>query len=310
MFFKVTQSTEHYVNYIYKKPSTILMTNIRINWLKYINTKTHKHLPVFTNERTARKRNHQTIPFGILCHDHIRYNESTIVEHNLSDFAPNTQSKFNFKLIVPQEDVMQYFTQWQRYRKFWWSSITTTPGLFSINDMKFGENAADVNVIAQFPWGHQIVETINIYPNTNIPNSSCLSCTMSLENALFVLLMDGLIGQNKTNYLRLHKNLAPYKISFALNCEDTKDKQTLEELSKLLSLKLQMNKVSTWVPDFSLSPESQIEKNLEMGVPYTAILNDSTLKNGIFQLMNSSTMLPEQVHVADFDSYASLLCNK
>ncbi|XP_026750680.2 uncharacterized protein LOC113511250 isoform X2 [Galleria mellonella] len=265
MFFKVTQSTEHYVNYIYKKPSTILMTNIRINWLKYINTKTHKHLPVFINERTARKRNHQTIPFGILCHDHIRYNESTIVEHNLSDFAPNTQSKFNFKLIVPQEDVMQYFTQWQRYRKFWWSSI---------------------------------------------PNSSCLSCTMSLENALFVLLMDGLIGQNKTNYLRLHKNLAPYKISFALNCKDTKDKQTLEELSKLLSLKLQMNKVSTWVPDFSLSPESQIEKNLEMGVPYTAILNDSTLKNGIFQLMNSSTMLPEQVHVADFDSYASLLCNK
>ncbi|XP_059045403.1 DNA polymerase subunit gamma-2, mitochondrial [Achroia grisella] len=308
MFFKVIQSTEHNVKYIFKKPCIILMSNISLHWLKYINTKTQKHMPVFINENLVQNQKNQTLPFGILSHNHINYNTDTLVEHNLNSFTLNTQSEFNFKLIIPQENVMQYFTQWQRYRKFWWSSITTTPSLFSVSDIKFGENTADVEVLAQFTPGNTIVETIKIYPNTSIPNSCCLSCTLYLEKALFILLLDGLSGQNKTNYLKLHKNMAPYKISFAINCKDTEHKQTLQELSELLNFRLQKKKISTWIPNFSLSTESQIQENLQMGVVYTAILNDNTLKNGIFRLMNSSTMLQEQIHVADFDSYASLLC--
>lgn len=84
-----------------------------------------------------------------------------------------------------------------------------------------------------------------------------------------------------------------------------------------------------------------------MGVPYTAIIAENTLTNGIFQLLNSSTMLKvynvykyvsvlllitfsytnlyiiyginlrhnfihfqEQLHLVDFDSYAALLYGK
>lgn len=35
----------------------------------------------------------------------------------------------------------------------------------------------------------------------------------------------------------------------------------------------------------------QVKENLHLGVTYTAILNENTLSNGIFHLLNSSTML-------------------
>ncbi|KAM3964414.1 LOW QUALITY PROTEIN: DNA polymerase subunit gamma-2, mitochondrial [Aphomia sociella] len=308
-FFKIVQTTKHSIHYIYEKPCRMLMQNIGVNWLQFINTKTQKHMPVFINKNLA-LRSKEQLPFGFISSDNIEYDEKTIIEQRLNEFTPRKQSKFNFNIVVPQEDVMQYFIQWQRYRKFWWSSVTTTPSLFSVNDIKYGENTADVDVVAQFPWGEHAVETVRIYPNTNIPNSSCLSCTMSLENALFVLFLDGLSGQNKNNYLRLHKKMTPYKISFALKYKEAKEEQTLRELSKLLYLRLKMKKVSAWLPNFELPHESQIQDNLQLGVTYTAVLSDDTLRNGIFHLLNSSTMLKEQVHVADFDSYASLLFEK
>lgn len=47
-------------------------------------------------------------------------------------------------------------------------------------------------------------------------NCSCLSCTMSLEGALLILLLDG-SNNSDDDYLRLHRKVAPYKISFALH---------------------------------------------------------------------------------------------
>lgn len=47
--------------------------------------------------------------------------------------------------------------------------------------------------------------------------SSCLCCSMSLENALYILLLDGMNNNSAEEYLRLHRKTAPYKISFALD---------------------------------------------------------------------------------------------
>ncbi|CAG9584452.1 unnamed protein product [Danaus chrysippus] len=131
---------------------------------------------------------------------------------------------------------------------------------------------------------------------------------MGLETALITLLMDGLT--NATSYLKLHNSMAPYKISFALDNQDPKNTPTLKDLSSLLHSKLSLRDISAWLPDFTLSLQSQVKENLEMGITYTAILNDNTLVDGIFHLLNSSTMLKEQVHIYDFDSYAALLCGK
>ncbi|CAH4029434.1 unnamed protein product [Pieris brassicae] len=217
------------------------------------------------------------------------------------------KSKLNFTLIVPKQDVMQYFFQWQRYRKYWWSSITTTPSLFMVNDMKYEASTVNTQIVANFEKGQNIVEHLSMSKNMDSSESASISCCMSMETALVTLLLDGMSNQNKDGYLRLHYKMAPYKISFALNTMDNKTFDTLKELAAFLHNKITLAQIKSLLPTFSHPLQLQIEENLKIGVPYTAILNEETLTNGIFHLLNSSTMLKEQVHVADFEEYASLL---
>ncbi|KAJ2945948.1 hypothetical protein O0L34_g4865 [Tuta absoluta] len=231
-------------------------------------------------------------------------------ELDLERCSTKEKLDLKFNLIVPKQDTMQYFIQWQRYRKFWWSSITTTPSLFGIGEVNHGETTSYGNIVAKFPWGTETVETLHITSEeTIISDTSHLTCTMPLETALLIILLDGLSNSSKTGYLRLHRKMAPYKFSFALN-KGTKDVDTLKDLASLLHHRLARKNISTLLPDFSLSQESQLQENLQIGVVYTIVLSDKTLSDGIFHLLNSSTMLTEQVHVADFDSYAGLLFAK
>ncbi|XP_032520973.2 DNA polymerase subunit gamma-2, mitochondrial-like [Danaus plexippus] len=294
---------------VLNKPSKILSENIYLSWLTSINSKTNQTFPVYIGKDASQKNKEK----------HMGYIEPIIpkldeitLQNDGAEYKLLENVKCKFNIIFPHEDLMQYFIQWQRYRKYWWSSITTTPSLFTISDMKNGDERSDVNITANFNWGSHVVETIHVQNNvevTNNSNRSCLLvCAMGLEMALITLLMDGLT--NATYYLKLHNSMAPYKISFALDNQDPKNTPTLKDLSNLLHNKLSSRDISAWLPDFTLSLQSQVRENLEMGVTYTAILNDNTLVDGIFHLLNSSTMLREQVHIYDFDSYAALLCGK
>ncbi|KPJ08167.1 GatC-like protein [Papilio machaon] len=191
--------------------------------------------------------------------------------------------------------------------------VTTTPSLFSLSDIKHKENSANVDVLANFNWGSKIVEAVSIdtVSITELDTeSSYLRCKMSLEDALFTLLLDGLNNSTKEEYLRLHNKMAPYKIALALEYDDSKYFDTLKELAALMMHKLEQRNISTICPNVELPLKSQLRENFKIGVTYTAIISENTLSNGIFHLLNSSTMLKEQIHLADFESYATLLCGK
>ncbi|XP_023949487.2 DNA polymerase subunit gamma-2, mitochondrial isoform X2 [Bicyclus anynana] len=292
-----------------EKPSRILLQNIYHSWLKTIHGKTVQHFPVYLDKDVAIKS--QKLCYGFIKPQSADIDE--IILHN-DEFKPKNNVELKLNLVVPTQDAMQYFIQWQRYRKYWWSSITTTPSLFSINDMKQENESADVNIIANFNWGPLVVETISITSNgsehNNTTETSSLTCAMGLETALLTLLLDGISNTTKEEYLKLHNKMAPYKISFGLDSEDEKVLSTLKELSQVIFHKLRAKEISSWLPTFTLPLQLQIKENLHMGVTYTAILNENTLSNGIFHLLNSNTMLKEQVHVADFDTYAAILCGK
>ncbi|XP_072932042.1 uncharacterized protein GatC isoform X2 [Epargyreus clarus] len=187
--------------------------------------------------------------------------------------------------------------------------ITTTPGLFSVNDVKHEDDNTHANISASFNWGHWTVETVKMSSSKkDSKNSTLLCCSTSLEKSLITLLLDATTNSTKEEYLRLHNKMAPYKISFALSHTEKTHVSSLQELATQIYYKLLSNKISAWLPNFSLPFEPQIKENLQMGATYTAILSEPTLSTGIFHLMNSSTMLKEQVHVADFVNYAALLC--
>lgn len=119
-FFKVLKTTEDTVRFRLEKPSKILVQNIHSSWLRFVNSKTHKHFPVFLNQTEINKEN---IPFGLISNKLPDYENLSVMEHNFEECAPNN-FKLHFKLIVPEQDEMQYFIQWQRYRKYWWSSVS------------------------------------------------------------------------------------------------------------------------------------------------------------------------------------------
>lgn len=317
-FFQVQQESSRKIILHLKLPSTLLLQNIHYSWLKCIYDKSSNHFPVYLNRnvtKACKERN-----YGFISHHTTANMKNIIIECKDDKYLPINMLNFQLNVIVPQTDIMQCFIQWQRYRKYWWSSVTTTPSLFSVNDMEHNVDNSNVNIMANFSWGPHIVETVNINSNgeelnrNNINAKSCLTCNMGVETAFLTLLLDGLTNTTKEEYLRLHNKMAPYKISFALDSEgtveDPKVLHTLKELSTLLYHKLNIKKISSWLPNFTLPLKDQITENLHLGVTYTVILNENTLANGIFHLLNSSTMLKEQVHVADFDSYAALLCGK
>ncbi|XP_048482731.1 DNA polymerase subunit gamma-2, mitochondrial [Plutella xylostella] len=306
-FFRILETNGNTIKYSFQKPSLLLLHNIHVQWLQYIWQKTDKHVPVYLSHNGTEPLCKNEVPSGFIDNLAVHYNDTSIIQHNIHNFEPQNVTKLRFNLKVSEQEVMPYFFQWQRYRKYWWSSITTTPGLFSINEIRNGDDSAEVDIVAHLTWGEQVVENVSFKKINDDPATSTLTCSTSLEAALITLLADGLINSSKEDYLRLHRKLAPYKVSFALQCDDDKTKKTLQDLAILLNSKLQGKNISTWFPEFKLPVDEQLTVNRKMGVVYTAILDDAALNNGIFYLMNSSTMLKEQIHVSDFENYAELL---
>lgn len=112
------------VNIDLKKPSRLLIKNIHANWLQYNYVKSNKHhLPVYINEATSKSKKLPAF-FGIINQELQEYDKNSTLELQLSNLTPLKKSLLKFNLLVPNQDAMQYLIQWQRYRKYWWSSVS------------------------------------------------------------------------------------------------------------------------------------------------------------------------------------------
>lgn len=106
-----------------QEPSQLLIKNIHANWLLYNYAKSDKHhTPVFINNSHLKLQKFPSV-YGFIKQELQMYDKNTALELQL-DLSPLKKSLLEFNLIVPQQDIMQYFNQWQRYRKYWWSSVS------------------------------------------------------------------------------------------------------------------------------------------------------------------------------------------
>lgn len=168
-FFRVMQINEQGVRFTLKEPSQILMKNIHENWLQYIYARTHKQMPIYVSKYMNTKEQPPSV-FGTIKQDVQVYNAHRALELNFDGTAPALRSELKLDLMVPQQLAMQYFVQWQRYRKYWWSSISMTPNLFTVSDYEFKDTTANVEIVAQFLFGAQPVESITVQPEDNVRN--------------------------------------------------------------------------------------------------------------------------------------------
>lgn len=117
-FFNIKKTTDNVVKYSLEKPSEILLQNVHINWLQSLHSKTRKHMTVFLSSQCNVKKT----PYGYISQKFPECNN--FYEHDLNDCMPKQKSELKFSLVIPEQDVMQYFIQWQRYRKYWWSLVS------------------------------------------------------------------------------------------------------------------------------------------------------------------------------------------
>lgn len=124
-YFNIISLENKIAKYTHKQSSKILVNNIYIQWLKSIRLKTEKHFPVFIHESVTPEllfENGKEIPLGYS--RTISNNKDNIMKHDVSKFLPKQCSVLKLDILMPQSEIMQYFHQWQRHRKYWWSSVS------------------------------------------------------------------------------------------------------------------------------------------------------------------------------------------
>ncbi|KAK3930360.1 DNA polymerase subunit gamma-2, mitochondrial [Frankliniella fusca] len=242
-------------------------------------------------------------------------------------FKPNHQTYLRSLLFVAPNEGRQTFYTWQQKRKMWWRKFSSHPGRFSLSDIKESGNDLLVNILAEFDWGSTTIETIHLSP-LNFGNMSqeqiemlkakdgrkqvlpiSVECILSLEIASLVFLCDAYSPNSKRQLLRLHRRLSPIKAGFVINLTDLTVADRLLDVAKHLSRSLRQNGLSTlFLPDIlKKSHDSQLVRNDEMGIPFTIVLSDSTLNDGIIWLYSRETTLKEQVHISKVPEYMTLL---
>lgn len=106
--------------------------------------------------------------------------------------------------------------------------------------------------------------------------------------------------------LRLHRKICPYKISFAISSPSKLP--DLRDLAQYLCNLLRAKNISClYVPtSFKKTLDAQWSHYDQLGVPYSVLLNETTLKNGVLNLRSRETTLSVSLQFKFF-SFAELI---
>ncbi|XP_074030654.1 DNA polymerase subunit gamma-2, mitochondrial [Leptinotarsa decemlineata] len=317
--------TEWYYNIVFNKDVTVIMNNGDF-------TGTYEYLKAFCSDR---------LPFGIADIKKLKKSYSTdeIIEHykkgrdnrntSFKDLMRHEEDSLcNCTIFVPPSNSTRFFHQWQQQRRMWWRKFSAGPGRYSLTDIKKGDNNSQrVEIIVKYPWGSESLETITLGSHDRkLTNAqlefqenkktihahaivSQINLTSMFMNSICDAFDETLVVNKARKLLRLHKKLAPFKISLAVSGADQSSTAELSDLAVYICRQLRTNHVSTLLLPSSnqLKLDAQFKQYDELGVPYTILLSDSTLKDGIVFLRNRETTLKEQVHVSQLVTYIDQL---
>ncbi|XP_008196614.1 DNA polymerase subunit gamma-2, mitochondrial [Tribolium castaneum] len=225
-------------------------------------------------------------------------------------------------VFMPPKDVTQFFHQWQRERKIWWRRFSSSPGRYILT-----EGTQNVEILAKYPWGDQLVESLSVVSKIEGLTSGQLQvqegkklvemhCVVSKISSVTMLLNticdayeEPLFQEKERPLFRFHRKLAPYKISFSVPSGTKAVTNELKDLAVYLCRQLRKNHISClYLPSsYKNTLDFQWKQYDQLGVPYNVLLNEKTLKNGIVFLRSRDTTLKEQVHVADLAPYVEKL---
>lgn len=117
-----------------------------------------------------------------------------------------------------------------------------------------------------------------------------------LEPATLVYMCDAFDPINEDacrDMMRFHRKLAPFKVTFAASATTASVSKELTDLALVLARKIRKAGIPCLLlPDIAkTSLESNFSRADAMGIPYTVVMNDKTLTDGIIGIRSRDTTL-------------------
>ncbi|XP_057194699.1 DNA polymerase subunit gamma-2, mitochondrial isoform X3 [Triplophysa rosa] len=305
-----------------------------------INTSVHTRTCALQQYIQALELVSRKLPFGLaeigLCHQsndqsfgHSPGCLSEVTESSLVWFcSPRTSS--------------QWMDYWARQRLQWWRKVQPDadidcfalgPSDFSLcdvvdKDLKDG-TLRGIKVLYKFPWGLETLETLWSLGNTELQKTyqgthSKLQCrdgrkvvvphvisiSGDMDKGMLAYLFNSLKQLKKTDskqkqqtVLKLHPTLTPVKVALDMGRGSNSE---LRQVCEGLLQEFLEEGIPTWpgyLDTLPLSLENLHTKYDEMGVLFTVLVSETTLKNGLLLVRNRDTTIRETMHITEIKGF-------
>ncbi|EDV58630.1 DNA polymerase subunit gamma-2, mitochondrial [Drosophila erecta] len=276
--------------------------------------------------------------FQKLVKDHPRKAKCpTLLKHQSTCSAPNSNSLFAVKgpsqllttdFLVEPHRALEHFYNMQRESKIWWMRLSSNPSRYRIVPCDLGEdlNPKDYQAIdirsSYGEAGEVTVEQLSLVriekdKNFRLPDArtgetvhpTFIRSVIELETATCALLLDGCDHGRDSQSLLLHRVLAPYQCGIVCVESNSEVSADLADLCQHLRLVLNHEglRLGEGIGFCSTKDTSHLAEHLletdMLGIPYTLVINEQTLKNGLMQLRSRDTRLAETIHISDVPDY-------
>ncbi|XP_017493615.1 PREDICTED: uncharacterized protein LOC108381716 [Rhagoletis zephyria] len=234
-------------------------------------------------------------------------------------------------LLVHHAQGFSKFFNSQRECKIWWMRVSSDPSKYFLEPYHFEDipnttlptGTQSVTIKTKLPYFTFDVESITLVPlagaglnqtafqllsnnkgDQNMP--AVIRSVIDLNAATGAILFDS-ADNDRDNTLLLDRKLAPVQCAVACYHEG-KNIDDLEDLCLHLHFVLErsglrMLSENTVFTDSFQELDVGLQKTDCLGIPYTLIINESTLKTGLLKLRSRDTTLEESIHITDIPAY-------
>nr|XP_001922359.2 DNA polymerase subunit gamma-2, mitochondrial [Danio rerio] len=272
----------------------------------------------------------RTLPFG-LAETGLCYNFDNQLRHSSDCSSEVTESSLVW--FCSPRTSSQWMDYWVHHRLKWWRKFALGPSDFNlcnVGDESLKEGASHgVKVLYNFPWGSETLETLWTLGDTQLLKThqetsvkvQCrdgrksvvphvISVSVNVDRGMLAYLFNSLQRLKKTDskqklhqrtVLKLHPALTPVKV--ALDIGRGSNSELRQVCEGLLQEFLEVG-ISTW-PGYldTKSLENLNTKYDEMGVLFTVMVSESTLKSGLLLVRNRDTTIRETMHISEIKCF-------
>ncbi|KAL4239830.1 polymerase (DNA directed) [Mactra antiquata] len=265
----------------------------------------------------------ENVPFSIVYTPQIS-THNTSIDNELQKFLIfNEETCLHFNHFCSPASVNQIYDQVVNCRLSWWKQYSCKASNFTTKNISEDNTRPGLHIQYKFPWGPVTIETINNLGQDNIEQiheetgKQCkfhngkkavypyqIECRSTIEMAMAVFLNDAYkVTENNSEVLQLHPAIASFKVAIL---RDGEKRRQIQEVTTYIGRELRKNGLQIIdTQDRETSFNKQIARHDEMGIPFTVIVDDSTIDTGAIRLRNRDTTIKETLAINKLVHYVT-----